>query len=188
MPSKFYIKTPISSETEKILTEPHILDNVFISPNSKVLTLRDASGIKLINDKNATPINFRGAAIYFCAPSYISPETNTIGSCGPTTSARLAKYIPYLINKGAKIFIGKGPLPEEILTLLKKHKCLYLLAVGGAGAYYNQFIKSCKVIAYPELGPEAILELTISSAMPLLVGADTRAEDAFTFIKNKKIA
>jgi fumarate hydratase subunit beta len=185
------IKTPLditSSKTLPAILKPKILDEVLISGN-KVFTLRDMSAAALFKDDNrkkdktrALPVNLKGAAVYFCAPSYIAGAGNSqksaIGSCGPTTTNRMADYIPHLISEGVKIFIGKGPLPPKIINIIKKNKCLYLLAIGGCGAYYTQFITACRIAAYPGLGPEAILELTVEK-IPFIVGVDARGKSAF---------
>ncbi|MDI6756794.1 MAG: fumarate hydratase C-terminal domain-containing protein, partial [Endomicrobiia bacterium] len=87
---------------------------------------------------------------------------------GPTTSGRMAFGIPFLVRRGARIFIGKGPLPTAAALAVARAGGLYLTAVGGCGAYYSRFVKSVRTVAFDELGPEAALKLELDS-MPLKV-------------------
>lgn len=106
------------------------------------------------------PFDLAGAAIYYCGPT---PAVNgeIIGSCGPTTSGRMDKYTPLLIEHGLKIMIGKGVRNAAVKQAMREHGAVYLTAIGGAAALYKSAVKSCELIAYPELGCEAVYKLTV---------------------------
>ena len=116
------------------------------------------------------PFDFNGAGIYYMGPSP-APEGLPIGSAGPTTSARMDPYSPCLMEHGLRLMIGKGPRSQAVMEAIRRCKAVYLQAYGGCGALYAQCVKSCKVIAYPELGPEALLELEVVD-MPLFCMID----------------
>ena len=106
------------------------------------------------------PFPFEGNGIYYMGPSP-APEGFPIGAAGPTTSARMDPFSPSLIRAGLKLMIGKGPRSEEVRKAIEECHGLYLQAYGGCGALYASCIKSAETVAYPELGPEALLKLTI---------------------------
>ena len=106
------------------------------------------------------PFDFQGNAIYYMGPSP-APEGKVIGACGPTTSARMDPFSPYLLSKGLKIMVGKGPRSQAVLDAVKEHGGLYLQAYGGCGALYSSCVKSSEMVAFPELGPEALIKLTV---------------------------
>ncbi len=101
-----------------------------------------------------------------------------IGSAGPTTSIRMDSYAPRLIQEGLKATIGKGYRTQPVIDAMKRHKAVYLIAVGGAGALLAQRITAAKVIAYEDLGTEAIRELHVEE-FPVVVANDTRGGDIF---------
>ncbi|WP_251613727.1 FumA C-terminus/TtdB family hydratase beta subunit [Pumilibacter muris] len=139
-----------------------------------VLTARDAAHKKICEAlKNGEPLPFdlSGAAIYYCGPT---PACNgeIIGSCGPTTSSRMDDYAPALMEAGVKVMLGKGKRSPEVNDAVKKHGAIYFAAIGGAGALYKHKIKSCELVAYPELGCEAVRKLYIEN-VELLVATDS---------------
>jgi fumarate hydratase subunit beta len=135
-----------------------------------VYTARDAAHRRiaaLLREGKETPFPLNGAAVYYCGPSPEKPG-ELIGSCGPTSSARMDSLTLPLLEAGLKVMIGKGNRGAEIMREIDGHGAVYLKAVGGAAAYYKQFVKACRVIAYPELGPEAVRELYVEK-LPLLI-------------------
>lgn len=115
-----------------------------------------------IDSGEALPFDFNGAAIYYMGPSP-APDGFVIGAAGPTTSARMDPFSPLLIEKGLRVMVGKGPRSIEVKEAVRKYKGLYLQAYGGCGALYGLAIKKKEIVAYPELGPEALLRLEVES-------------------------
>jgi fumarate hydratase subunit beta len=123
------------------------------------------------------PFDLRGQVIYYAGPSPASPG-RTIGSCGPTTSARTDVYTPLLLKMGLKGMIGKGDRSDDVVKAISKYKAVYFVAVGGAGALLSKKIKSAKIIAYRDLGPEAIYELEVKD-FPVIVGIDSGGKSIY---------
>jgi fumarate hydratase subunit beta len=143
-------------------------------------TARDAAHKKLIDllDKGEPlPVDLNGACIYYVGPSPARPG-NVIGSAGPTTSGRVDPYTPRLLEQGLKLMIGKGKRNDEVKEAIKKHGAAYLAATGGAAALLADRIKAAKVVAYEDLGPEAIRELTVED-FPAVVVNDAAGGDAY---------
>ena len=131
--------------------------------NGSVLTCRDAAHKRLIDSLKADrklPISIKDETIYYTGPTPARPG-EIIGSCGPTTSSRMEPFIPELLKCGLRGIIGKGELSEEIASLIRKYGAVYFTAIGGIGAYLAGKVKSSKVIAYKDLGTEAIRRLMI---------------------------
>ncbi len=146
-----------------------------------VYTARDAAHKKLIDLLDAgqpLPFDMSGAVIYFVGPTPPKPG-DPIGSAGPTTSYRMDSYSPRLINEqGLKGMIGKGKRNQDVIDACVQSKAIYFGATGGAGALLARQIKSAEVIAYPELGPEAIRKLEVVD-FPLTVINDTFGADLY---------
>lgn len=106
------------------------------------------------------PFEIKNAAIYYCGPTP-RRDGEIIGSCGPTTSGRMDKYTPLLIEHGLNVMIGKGVRNAEVVSAIEAAGAVYLTAVGGAAALYQSRITSCELIAFPELGCEAVYRLTV---------------------------
>lgn len=106
------------------------------------------------------PIGFDGNAIYYMGPSP-APDGLPIGACGPTTSARMDRYSPTLLSHGLRVMVGKGPRDKSVHDAIRKYKGLYLQAYGGCGALYSSKVISVTEVAYPELGPEALIMLEV---------------------------
>ena len=131
--------------------------------NGSVLTCRDAAHKRLIDSLKADrklPISIKDETIYYTGPTPARPG-EIIGSCGPTTSSRMEPFIPELLKCGLRGIIGKGELSEEIASLIRKHGAVYFTTIGGIGAYLAGKVTSSKVIAYEDLGTEAIRRLMI---------------------------
>ena len=146
----------------------------------RVYTCGDAAHKRLceaIKKGKKPPINLKGAVIYYCGPTPARPD-QIIGSCGPTTSRRMDKFTPLLLSKGVSVMIGKGRRSKEVVDAIKKYKAVYLVAVGGAGAYLAQRVKKAKLVAYKDLGPEAIYELYVKD-FPLIIAIDSKGRSIF---------
>ncbi len=153
-------------------------DNVLIS--GIIYTARDAAHKKLIElmEKNEDlPIDLKGQFIYYVGPAPAKPG-QAIGSAGPTTSGRMDAYTPMMLEKGMKACIGKGLRNQAVKEALKKYKGVYLAAVGGAGALLSKRIIKSEVVAYPELGPEAIRKLEVKD-FPATVINDAYGNDLY---------
>ncbi len=135
-----------------------------------IYSARDAAHKKLmeaLDRGDALPFPIEGAAIYYVGPTP-APPGRPIGSAGPTTSYRMDSYAPRLHGLGLKATIGKGKRSDEVKAAMREHKAVYLGATGGAGALLSQRIEASKVIAYEELGPEAIRAMKVKD-FPLVV-------------------
>ncbi len=176
MSKTYYLTTPLSdSDVEQLKSG----DIVYLS--GTIYTARDAAHKKLvdlINDGKELPFEIEGSVIYFVGPTPPKPG-DPIGSAGPTTSYRMDSYSPILIRqKGLKGMIGKGKRNQEVIDACKECKAIYFGATGGAGALLARQIKSAEVIAYPELGPEAIRKLEVVD-FPLTVINDSYGQDLY---------
>ncbi|MFC1860548.1 Fe-S-containing hydro-lyase [Chloroflexota bacterium] len=123
------------------------------------------------------PFDIKGQVIYFMGPSPARPG-QSIGSAGPTTSSRMDSYSPRLIAEGLKGMIGKGMRSQEVKDAIKKYKALYLAAIGGAGALISKSIKKSEIIAYEELGAEAVRRLEVED-FPAIVVNDIYGGDLY---------
>ena len=153
-------------------------DNVLL--NGIIYTARDAAHgrlVKLIEEKEKLPIELKDAVIYYVGPT---PEKQgeVIGAAGPTTSYRMDGYTPELLDLGLKGMIGKGARNEEVINSIKRNNSIYFGAIGGAGALISKCIKSSKIIAYDDLGAEAIRKLEVKD-MPLVVIIDTNGNNLY---------
>lgn len=145
-----------------------------------IYTARDeahAKLIKLISEDKKLPIPIKGQVIYYVGPAPAKPG-EVIGAAGPTTSYRMDSYTPQLLKKGLKGMIGKGARSEEVKKSIMENDSIYFGAVGGAGALIAKSIKKSEVVAYPELGPEAIRKLEVED-MPLIVVNDIYGNDLY---------
>ena len=122
--------------------------------------------------KGCLPFPIEGAAVYYMGPSPARPG-QVIGSAGPTTSGRMDKYTPKLIGMGLKAMIGKGKRSDAVNEAIVRNGCVYLAAVGGAGALLSKCIKKSEVIAYDDLGAEAVRKLYVED-FPAIVVTDSR--------------
>lgn len=145
-------------------------DSVLLS--GTIYTLRDAGHKRLVESYSTKNADFdvTDCAFYYCGPTP-TLDGEIIGSCGPTTSARMDDYAPFLIERGLKIMIGKGKRSSSVVDAMKKFGAIYLVAVGGAGALYKSCVIKNEPVIYEDLGCEAMRALTVVD-MPLLVGID----------------
>ena len=138
-----------------------------------IYTARDQAHKRLVDALELglrLPLELKGAIIYYCWPTQ-TPKGKIIGSCGPTTSSRMDEFTPLLLSRGLKGMIGKGRRSKEVKAKIKKYKAVYLLTYAGCGALLTKYIKKAELLAYAELGPEAIYKLEVKD-FPLIVGVD----------------
>lgn len=141
-----------------------------------VYTARDQAHSRLTGAKKY-PFDISGQVIYYCGPTK-TPAGKIIGSCGPTTSSRMDAFTPALLAKGLRGMIGKGRRSQKVVDAIKKHKAVYFIAYAGCGALIAKYVRSAKLIAYKDLGPEAILRLHVQE-LPLIVAIDSRGRSIF---------
>ncbi|OGK96471.1 MAG: fumarate hydratase [Candidatus Rokubacteria bacterium RIFCSPLOWO2_02_FULL_73_56] len=143
-------------------------------------TARDAAHgrlLPLIEKGETLPFDPRGQIIYYTGPSPARPGS-VVGSIGPTTASRMDKYVPALLKLGLKGTIGKGYRSQPVKDALRQHRALYLGAIGGAGAVLSQFVKKLEVVAYEDLGTEAIRRLEVEG-FPAIVLYDCHGGDLY---------
>jgi fumarate hydratase subunit beta len=138
--------------------------------------------VELIEKGEKLPFELPGQVIYYVGPTPARPGF-AVGSAGPTTSYRMDAYAPVLIEHGLKGMIGKGARGENVKEAMKKYGAVYFAAIGGAGALISKSIKSAEVIAYPELGAEAVRRMEVED-FPAIVATDMFGEDLY--IKGKE--
>lgn len=158
----------VSEEIEKLTAG----DYVYIT--GTIYSARDAAHKRMyeaIQKGEDIPLTLKGNVIYYMGPSP-AREGRPIGSAGPTTASRMDKYAPTLLDLGLKGMIGKGKRSKEVIDAAVRNRAIYLAAVGGAGALLSKVIKSSEVIAYDDLGTEAIRRLEVER-MPAIVVIDT---------------
>ena len=154
-------------------------DLVFL--NGIIYTGRDAAHkrlFELIQEGKELPVDLEGQIIYYVGPSPARPG-QVIGSAGPTTSGRMDAYTPALLDLGLKGMIGKGLRSREVLDSIEKNKAIYFAATGGAAALISKRIIKSEVVAYPELGPEAIYRLEVEN-FPVIVVNDAHGGDMYS--------
>ena len=169
------LTTPLS---DKDLEKLNIGDKVLLT--GVIYTGRDAAHKRLfdlITQNEKLPIPIAGQVIYFVGPTPAKPG-RAIGSAGPTTSYRMDAFSPKLIELGLKGMIGKGNRSREVIDAMKKYKAVYFGATGGAGALIAKSIKKAEVVAYDDLGPEAIRRLEVED-FPVVVINDTKGNDLY---------
>ncbi len=145
-----------------------------------VYTARDAAHdrlIQLIEARKPLPIDVRGQIIYYTGPSPARPGA-IVGSIGPTTGGRMDKYMPALLELGLKATIGKGGRSQPVRDALRAHRAVYFGAIGGAGAVLSQFVRKLEVVAYEDLGTEAIRRLEVDG-FPAIVVNDCHGRDLY---------
>lgn len=151
-----------------------------VSLSGVVYTARDQAHKRLveaINKYRRIPLNLKGAIIYYSGPTP-ARKGKVIGSCGPTTSSRMDKFTPHLLSAGLKGMIGKGTRSCEVISAIKNYKAVYFLTYAGCGALMSKFIKKREVIAYSDLGTEAIHRLEVKD-FPVIVGVDCRGKNIY---------
>ncbi len=172
------VKNIITPLTDEVVKNLRAGDAVTIT--GTIYTARDLAHQRLVaalQNNETLPFDLRGAVIYYVGPSPAKPG-RPIGSCGPTTSYRMDAYTPALLAAGLKGMIGKGNRSPAVIDALKKYCGVYFAAVGGAAALLAQRVRSARVIAYEELGPEAVQELVVEN-LPVIVVNDCYGADLY---------
>lgn len=163
-----YIHTPLTDGSVRSLRAG---DEVRLT--GIIYTARDAAHKKLcelLDAGKALPIELAGQVIYYTGPTP-APPGRPIGSCGPTTAYRMDRYAPRLLDLGLKGMIGKGRRGQSVIDAIVKNTAVYFSAEGGCGALLANYVRSCQVVAFPELGTEAIHRLTVEN-FPVSVFCD----------------
>ncbi len=151
-----------------------------------IYTARDAAHRRMVEQLQrgeGLPFDPRGQVIYYVGPCPARPGL-AIGSAGPTTSYRMDPFTPALLAEGIKGLIGKGARSTAVVDAIKQHKAVYFLALGGAGALLSRCVRKAEVVAYPDLGTEAVRRLVVDR-LPLIVGVDTKGDDAYAKARQK---
>jgi len=169
------IQTPLN---KKNISGLKAGDRVLLS--GIIYTARDQAHLELsdmIKKKKKLPIDLRDQIIFYCGPT--PSGKRVIGACGPTTSSRMDSFTGKLLRAGLRGMIGKGRRSEEVLKEIKKRSAVYFLAPAGAGAFLSNCVESCKLVAFRELGPEAMYRLRVKE-FPLIVGIDSKGRDVYS--------
>jgi len=175
------ITAPLTSDTVKNLRAG---DLVYI--NGIIYTARDAAHKRMYEtllEGGALPFDINNQVIYYAGPCP-KKEGEVIGSCGPTTSGRMDKYTPLLLQKGLKGMIGKGERSQDVIEAMAKYGAVYFAATGGAGALISRSVKKAEVIAYEDLGTEAIMRLEVEN-FPAIVVIDCYGNNLYKMAKEK---
>lgn len=170
-----FIDTPISKEKAASLKAG---DMVFIT--GTIYTARDAAHKRMyeaLKKGEKPPVDLENIAIYYMGPSP-AREGRPIGSAGPTTASRMDKYAPMLLDLGETVMIGKGKRSPAVIDAIKRNSAVYLAAIGGAGALLSKCITASEVVAYDDLGTEAIRKLTVEK-LPAIVVIDSEGHNLY---------
>ncbi|HOJ40392.1 MAG TPA: FumA C-terminus/TtdB family hydratase beta subunit [bacterium] len=163
---------------ETSLLSLKIGDPVAIS--GEIYVARDAAHQRMLaalQENRALPFPLENGLIYYMGPTP-APPGFVIGSCGPTTSSRMDKFTIPLLARGLRATMGKGRRSPAIASACRKYRAVYLATYGGCGAYLNRFVRECVLLAYPELGPEAIYRLKVRE-FPAIVVIDVTGRDFY---------
>lgn len=169
------ISAPVSPEDRKSLKAG---DYVYLT--GTIYTARDAAHKRIqeaLDEGKPLPVELEGNVIYYMGPSP-AREGRPIGSAGPTTASRMDKYTPALLDLGLGAMIGKGKRTKAVQEAIVRNGCVYFAAIGGAGALLSQRIKSSQVVAYEDLGTEAIRKLEVED-FPVIVVIDSQGNNLY---------
>lgn len=170
-----HIKAPLTDEDAKTLRAG---DYVYIT--GTIYTARDAAHLRMnetLNRNEPLPIEMAHNIIYYMGPSP-AREGRPIGSAGPTTASRMDKYAPRLLDLGLKGMIGKGRRSDAVREAIVRNKAVYFAAVGGAGALLSKSITASEIVAYDDLGTEAIRRLEVEN-FPVIVVMDSEGNNLY---------
>ncbi len=164
--------------TKEMIQEIRVWDQLLL--NGKILVGRDQVHRRidsLMRRKEPLPVDLAGSALYYMGPAR-TRTGDVIGSCGPTTSARMDPFTPLILSLGVNALIGKGPRNEQVIRSVAEHGALYLSAFGGCGALYAERVISTRTLAFDDLGPEALQELEVVD-FPVIVAIDSLGNTIF---------
>jgi len=170
-----HINTPINEEVAVSLKAG---DYVYLS--GTVYVARDAAHKRMtegLDKGEELPFDIKDATVYYMGPSP-AREGQVIGSAGPTTATRMDRYTPRLLDLGLKAMIGKGKRSADVIEAMKRNKCVYFAAVGGAGALISKCITKSEVIAYDDLGAEAVRRMEVKD-FPMVVVIDSLGNNLY---------
>lgn len=170
-----HINAPLKKEE---LTELNAGDYVYIT--GTIYSARDAAHKRMydaMKKGEKIPMELKDNVIYYLGPTPAKPG-QVIGSAGPTTSSRMDKYTPLLLENGLNGMIGKGKRSKEVIDAIKKNKAVYFAAIGGAGALLSKCIKKSEIIAYDDLGTEAIRKMEVEN-LPVIVVIDSNGNNLY---------
>jgi len=175
MSKEYHVTTPL---TDEVVSQFRAGDIVYVT--GTVYTARDAAHkrlVDLLDEGKELPFDINGQIIYYVGPTPAKPGA-VIGSAGPTTSYRMDLYAPRLMDIGMKGMIGKGSRDKSVTDSMQKNKAVYLAAIGGAAALITRSIKEVEIIAYEDLGPEAIRKMSVENFQTVVVN-DVFGGDAY---------
>ncbi|MDR2666467.1 MAG: FumA C-terminus/TtdB family hydratase beta subunit [Endomicrobium sp.] len=170
----------------KVNLQDLVLDSRILKAGQKVLirgtiyTARDAAHdriVKMLDCNKEIPFKLENVTIYYCGPSPAKPGA-IIGACGPTTSSRMDIFTPRLLREGVKFLIGKGVRSRVVVDSIKQNSAVYFVVTGGVAALLSKTVKKVNLIAFEDLGPEAIYKLEVED-MPLIVAIDSFGDTVF---------
>lgn len=167
-----------TADLKNYISKLNFGDRVLLS--GTVYTARDAAHkkiVEIIKNNEDLPFTIDGAVIYYAGPTP-TPKNLKIGSCGPTTSSRMDKFSPQLLDLGLAAMIGKGPRSNDVCKAIERNHAVYFCAIGGAGALASKAIVDAQVIAFEELGCESIKKLTLKD-FPVIVAIDSKGGNLF---------
>lgn len=170
-----YLKAPFPAETAQELRAGQRL---FLT--GQIYGVRDHAHLRFseaLAKGDELPVKLHGQVLYYVGPTP-PPPGRSCGAAGPTTSGRMDGYTPQMLECGIRGVIGKGRRSPEVIEALKKHGAVYMAATGGAGALIGRCIKEMQVVAYPDLGPEAVYRIFVEN-FPVTVAIDTRGDDLY---------
>lgn len=175
MSSVKYLSLPLTKESMRDL---RVGDMVKLT--GEMLVFRDAGHKRLYQSilDNEQAFDYKGETIYFMGPCP-ARGNEAIGSAGPTTSCRMDKYTPYMLDHGLSAQIGKGKRSQECIDAFKRNGCVYFAAIGGAGAIYSKCITKAEVLYFEDLGTEAVRRITVKD-FPVVVAIDSLGEDIYS--------
>ncbi|MCX5711606.1 MAG: FumA C-terminus/TtdB family hydratase beta subunit [Candidatus Omnitrophica bacterium] len=155
-----------------------------LSLSGTIYTARDQAHKRLVEalkKGKKMPVDLKGQLIYYCGPTQ-TPKGKVIGSCGPTTSSRMDEFTPALLKAGLKGMIGKGNRSKEVAGQIKKYKTVYFVTFSGCGALLSRSVIKKELVAYKDLGPEAVYKLEVRN-FPLIVAIDPQGRSIFKNIR-----
>ena len=134
--------------------------------------------VEAIKSGARLPLDLRGQMLYYCGPTR-TPPGKAVGSCGPTTSSRMDVFTPFLLKAtGLKGMVGKGGRSKEVIGAIRKYRAAYFITYAGCGALLSKCVLRARLVAYPDLGPEAIYEFTVKD-FPLIVAVDSKGRSIY---------